>query len=81
MFSDESGSSNQVCKTRLDQMRRSRRTLVDVGAIGLLSRLRALLLVAACRRGLLSGLLLLGWCLASWGFARRGWGLMGKGQF
>lgn len=52
-----------------------RRTLVDVGAVGLLSGLGALLLLAGWGGGLLAGLLLLGRCLASWCLAGGGWGL------
>lgn len=52
-----------------------RLTLVDVRAVGLLSGLGALLLLARWRRSLLAGLLLLGGSLASWSLAGGGWGL------
>lgn len=53
-------------------MRRWRRTLVDVGAVCLLSRLGALLLLAGGGCGLLAGLFLLSWGLARWCLAGRG---------
>ena len=46
-----------------------RRTLVDVGAVGLLSGLGALLLVAGWGGGLLASLLPLSRGLSSWGLA------------
>lgn len=51
------------------------RTLVDVGGVGLLSRLGALLLLARWGGSLLAGLLLLGGSLASWCLAGGGGGL------
>ena len=59
------------------------RTLVDVAGVGLLSRLRALLLLAACCCGLLAGLFLLSgcWGLAGWSLASGGRGLKCECQF
>lgn len=50
-------------------------TLVDVRAVGLLAGLGTLLLVTGWGGGLLAGLLLLSWSLASWCLAGGGWGL------
>jgi len=51
--------------------------LVDVGAVGLLSGLGALLLLASWGGSLLASLLLLGWGLAaSWSLAGSGGGLL-----
>ena len=57
--------------------RRSKQTLVDVGAVRLLAGLGALLLLAGRGGGLLASLLLLGWGLAaSWGLSGGGGGLL-----
>jgi len=50
-------------------------TLVDVGAVGLLAGLSALLLLASWSGGLLASLLLL-WGLAADRLAGCGWGLL-----
>ena len=57
-----------------------RRTLVDVGAVGLLPGLGALLLLARGGGGFLASLLLLGGSLASWCLAGGGWGLRSQNQ-
>jgi len=58
----------------------SKLTLVDVGGVGLLPGLGALLLVTRGRGGLLASLLLLGGSLASRGLAAGGGSLLGFGR-
>jgi hypothetical protein len=64
-----------------ERMRRVRKlTLVDVGGVGLLPGLGALLLLARGSGRLLASLLLLGRRLASRGLAAGGGGLLGLGR-
>jgi hypothetical protein len=55
-------------------------TLVDVGGVGLLPGLGALLLVTGGSGGLLASLLLLSWCLSSGGLAAGGGSLLCFGR-
>ena len=57
---------------------KSKLTLVDVGGVGLLPGLGALLLLARGRGRLLAGLLLLSRSLSSWGLAGSGGGLRAR---
>jgi hypothetical protein len=72
-------TANRVSTLRKAGVIVGKLTLVDVGGVGLLPGLGALLLVAGGSGRLLASLLLLGGCLSSRGLAAGGGSLLGLG--